>query len=113
MGAELTSGLCRRNAPPTVTAFEIIQPGTCKMTEQHPTYFLAAAVAILTAVTLRLVGVPAPWPPAIALYVYGLVAWPVLRHKMPTVRPMAYAAIWIGAGLLVFVYEGLGAYAGK
>jgi hypothetical protein len=88
-------------------------PGACKMTEQHPTYFLAATIAILVAVALRLVGAPAPWPPAIAMYVYGLVAWPVLRHKMPTVRPLAYTAIWIGAALLVFVYEGLGAYAGK
>ena len=43
------------------------------MTEHHPDLFLAAIVAILTAVTLGLAGMPAPWPPAIALYVYG--AW--------------------------------------
>jgi hypothetical protein len=99
--------------PPSVTESEISFIRARAMTEQHPTYFLAATVAILAAVALRLAGVPAPWPPAIALYVYGLVAWPVLRHKMPTVRPLAYTAIWIGAALLVFVYEGLGAYAGK
>jgi hypothetical protein len=78
------------------------------MTEHHPTYFLATIVAILAAVTLRLVGVPAPWPPAIALYVYGLVAWPVLRDRMPTVRPTAYAMIWLGAALVLIMYETLG-----
>lgn len=83
------------------------------MTENHPTYFLAAAVAIVSAVVLRVAGLPAPWPPAIALYVYGLVAWPVLREQMPRVRPATYAAIWVGAALLVFVYENLGAYANR
>jgi hypothetical protein len=83
------------------------------MTENHPTFFLAAAAAIIAAVALRIIGLPAPWPPAIGLYVYGLVAWPVLRHKMPTVKPTIYAAIWVSAALLVFVYENLGAYAGK
>lgn len=83
------------------------------MTDHHPTYFLAASVAILTAVALRLVGVPSPWPAAIALYVYGLVSWPVLREKMPTVRPTMYVAIWMGVALLVIVYENLGSYAGR
>ncbi len=78
------------------------------MTEHHPTYFMAAIVAILAAVTLRLVGTPAPWPPAISLYVYGVVAWPVLRHKMPTVPPAMYAMIWLGAALVLVVYETLG-----
>ena len=78
------------------------------MTDHHPTYFLAAIVAILTAVTLRLVGMPAPWPPAIALYVYGLVAWPVLRERMPTVKPAVYAAIWLSASLVLMMYEALG-----
>ena len=81
------------------------------MTDHHPTYFLAAIVAILSAVTLRLVGMPAPWPPAIALYVYGLVAWPVLREKMPTVRPALYAAIWLSAALVLMIYEALGSAA--
>jgi hypothetical protein len=83
------------------------------MTEHHPTYFMAAIVAIMTAVALRLAGMPAPWPPAIALYVYGLVAWPVLRERIPSVRPTLYAMIWVGVALLVFVYENLGVYAGK
>ena len=81
------------------------------MTDHHPTYFLAAIVAILSAVALRLVGLPAPWPPAIALYVYGLVAWPVLRDKMPTVPPTVYAVIWLGASLVLIMYEALGSAA--
>ena len=82
------------------------------MTEHHPTYFLAAVVAVLAAVALRLIGLPSPWPAAIAMYVYGLVAWPVLRDKMP-VKPAMYAAIWMSVALLVFVYEHLGVHAGK
>ena len=81
------------------------------MTDHHPTYFLAAIVAILSAVALRLIGMPAPWPPAIALYVYGLVAWPVLRERMPTVRPAVYAAIWLSASLVLMMYEALGSAA--
>lgn len=81
------------------------------MTDHHPTYFMAAIVAILSAVALRLVGMPAPWPPAIALYVYGLVAWPVLRERMPTVRPAVYAAIWLSASLVLMMYEALGSAA--
>ena len=81
------------------------------MTDHHPTYFLAAIVAIMAAVALRLVGMPAPWPPAIALYVYGMVAWPVLRQRMPTVRPALYAAIWLSASLVLLMYEALGSAA--
>lgn len=83
------------------------------MTEHHPTYFLAAVVAVMTAVLLRLVGMPAPWPAAIALYVYGVVAWPVLRERMPALRPTMYAAVWVSAALLVMAYETLGAFADR
>ena len=83
------------------------------ITENHPTYFFAAIVAIMTAVGLRLAGTPSPWPAAIALYVYGVVAWPVLREKLPTLKPALYAAIWASAALVVIVYETLGAYAGR
>ena len=83
------------------------------MTEHHPTYFLATVVAILAAVALRLAGIPGPWPAAIALYVYGVVAWPVLRTRMPSLKPMLYAAVWVSAALLVIAYETLGAYAGN
>jgi hypothetical protein len=81
------------------------------MTETHPTYFLAVMVAILCAVALRLVGIAGPWPAAIALYVYGLVSWPVLRERMPALRPAAYAAIWLSASLVLVMYEVLGAAA--
>jgi hypothetical protein len=83
------------------------------MTEHHPTYFLAAVVAVIAAVVLRLVGTPGPWPAAIALYVYGVVAWPVLRERMPTLRPTMYAAVWVSAALLVIVYETLAVYSAQ
>jgi hypothetical protein len=82
------------------------------ITEHHPTFFLAAIVAVLAAVVLRLVGLPAPWPPAIALYVYGAVAWPVLRERL-TLKPTHYAAVWVSVALLVIAYETLGAYAAQ
>ena len=83
------------------------------ITEHHPTYFIAAFVAVLTAVALRLAGFPGPWPAAIAMYVYGVVAWPVLREKMPSLRPALYAVAWVSVAFLVIAYETLGAYAGK
>jgi hypothetical protein len=83
------------------------------MTDHHPTYFLAAAVAVLAAVALRLLGLPGPWPAAIAMYVYGIVAWPVLREKMPSVKPAVYAVAWVSVAFLVIAYETLGAFAGK
>jgi hypothetical protein len=80
------------------------------MTEHHPTFFLATIVAVLSAVALRLLGTPAPWPAAIAFYVYGVVAWPVMRERV-SVKPGLYAAAWVSAALLVVAYETLGAYA--
>jgi hypothetical protein len=83
------------------------------ITEHHPTYFIAAVVAILAAVALRLIGLPGPWPAAISLYVYGVVVWPVLREKMPSLKPTLYAVAWVSVALLVIAYETLAAYAGK
>jgi hypothetical protein len=83
------------------------------MTDHHPTYFLAAAVAVLAAVALRFVGIPGPWPAAIAMYVYGVVAWPVLRETMPALKPTMYAVAWVSVSMLVIAYETLGAFAGK
>ena len=60
---------------------------------------------------MRVIGTPGPWPAAIAMYVYGLVAWPVLRDRMPSLKPTAYAAAWVSVALLVIVYETLAAYA--
>ena len=81
------------------------------MNEHHPTYVLAAVVAILAAVALRYLGVPAPWPPAIAMYVYGVVAWPELRRRLPSISPMTYAMIWLSASLVLMMYEALGSAA--
>jgi hypothetical protein len=78
------------------------------ITEHHPTFFLAAVVAVIAAVALRLIGLPAPWPAALALYVYGVVAWPVIRERV-AVKPTLYAAVWVSAALLVIAYEQLGA----
>jgi hypothetical protein len=78
------------------------------ITENHPTFLLAAAVAVMAAVLMRLLGVPAPWPAAIAVYTYGAVAWPVIRDRV-SVRPALYAAAWVSVALLVIAYETLGA----
>ena len=83
-----------------------IQRQVNAITEHHPTFFLAAAVAVIAAVALQLIGVPAPWPAALALYIYGLVAWPVLRERLP-VPPTMYAVAWVSVALLVVVYETL------
>jgi hypothetical protein len=83
------------------------------MTEHHPTYFLATAVAVLSAVAMRFLGFPGPWPAAIAMYVYGLVAWPVLRERIPSLKPVLYAAAWVSVAMLVIAYETLGAFAGR
>jgi hypothetical protein len=76
-------------------------------------YFCATGVAIIAAVVLRAAAVPAPWPAALAVYIYGLVAWPVIRDEMlPNVKPGLYAMMCLGAALLLIVYENLGKYAG-
>lgn len=76
-------------------------------------YFCATAIAIMAALLLRAAQVPHPWPAAIAVYVYGLVAWPAVREEvLPNVRPGLYAVICLAAALLVIVYENLGAAAG-
>jgi hypothetical protein len=76
-------------------------------------YFCATAIAIIAAVVLRTANMPTPWPAAIAVYVYGLVAWPVAREEMlPNARPATYALIWAAASLFVIVFENLGRYAG-
>lgn len=83
------------------------------MTYAQQRYFCATAVAIIVAIVLRAVQLPSPWPAAIAVYVYGLVAMPaVLEEMLPNVKPGLYAMICLGASLLVIVYENLGASAG-
>jgi hypothetical protein len=83
------------------------------VTHAQQRYFCATGIAIAVALILQMSSMPNPWPAAIAVYVYGLVAWPSIREEMlPNIRPSAYAALWVGAALLVFVYENLGAAAG-
>jgi hypothetical protein len=45
------------------------------------------------------------------MYVYGAVAWPELRRRLPNVSPMTYAAIWLSASLVLMMYEALGSAA--
>ena len=45
-------------------------------------YFCAVAIAIMTAIVLRGAQLPNPWPAAIAVYVYVLVAWPAIREEV-------------------------------
>jgi hypothetical protein len=76
-------------------------------------YFVATAIAVMVAIVLRAAHVPSPWPAAIAVYVYGAVAWPAIREEvLPNVKPGLYAMLCLGAALLVIVYENLGASAG-
>ena len=83
------------------------------MTYAQQRYFSATAIAIISAVVLRAAQVPAPWPAAIAIYIYGLVAWPVVREEvLPTVKPGVYTAICLAASMFVIVFENLGSYAG-
>ena len=83
------------------------------MTFAQQRYFYATAIAIMVAIVLRAAHLPSPWPAAIAVYVYGAVAWPAIRDELlPNVTPSLYAVMCLGAALLVIVYENLGAYAG-
>ncbi|MCA1583520.1 MAG: hypothetical protein LC791_01650 [Acidobacteria bacterium] len=71
-------------------------------------YYLAAFAAVLTALVLRATGFPAPWPAAISLYVYGLVAWPAAQFEIPHASPMTYGLIWFAAALGVVLFEIVG-----
>ena len=83
------------------------------MTLTQQRYFVATAIAVMVAIVLRAAHVPSPWPAAIAVYVYGAVAWPAIREEvLPNVKPGLYAMLCLGAALLVIVYENLGASAG-
>jgi hypothetical protein len=73
------------------------------MTRIEPIYLAALAVAAAAAVILQFVGVPHPWPAAIALNVYGLIAWPGARREIP-VSERTYAGTWITlAAVLAFL----------
>lgn len=73
-----------------------------------PHYYLAALAAIVTALVLRATGFPAPWPAAISLYVYGLVAWPAARREVAHDSPLAYGLLWFAASMAVVLLEVVG-----
>jgi hypothetical protein len=71
-------------------------------------YYLAAVAAVTVALVLRATGFPAPWPAAISLYVYGMVAWPAARFEIPHARPLTYGLIWFAVALGVVLLEVVG-----
>ena len=75
-------------------------------TRIQPIYLAALALAIAAAVALHLIGVTHPWPAAVALNVYGLVAWPAARREIP-VSERTYAGGWITAALVLALFEKL------
>jgi hypothetical protein len=73
------------------------------MTRIEPIYLAALAVALAAAVALHLIGIPQPWPAAIALNVYGLVAWPGARREIPVSHRTYAGAFVTGAAVLAFL----------
>jgi hypothetical protein len=76
------------------------------MTKVEPTHVAAVAVALAVAIALRLVDIPHPWPAAIALNVYGLVAWPAVRRHLP-VTQRTYAGGWMAAAVVLVLLEAI------
>ncbi len=76
------------------------------MTRIEPIYLAALVAALAAAVVLQLLGVPQPWPAAIALNVYGLVAWPGARREIP-VSERTYAGAWITLAAVFALLEKL------
>lgn len=74
------------------------------MPKIDPLYLAALAAAIAIALTLRLFGLPHPWPAAIALYAYGLVAWPGARREWPLTE-RTYAGGCMAAALVLVLLE--------
>ena len=76
------------------------------MTRIEPIYFAALVAAVAAAVGLQLVDFPHPWPAAIALNVYGLVAWPGMSREL-RVTQHTYAGGWMAAALVLVFLEKL------
>jgi hypothetical protein len=76
------------------------------MTRIEPIFLAALVAALAAAVVLQLLGVPQPWPAAIALNVYGLVAWPGARREIP-VSERTYAGAWITLAAVLALLEKL------
>jgi len=76
------------------------------MTRIEPIYLAALVAALAAALLLQLLGVAQPWPAAIALNVYGLVAWPGARREIP-VSERTYAGAWITLAAVLALFEKL------
>jgi hypothetical protein len=76
------------------------------MTRIEPIYFAALVAAVVAAVGFQLMNFPSPWPAAIALNVYGLVAWPGVSREMG-VSQHAYAGGWMAAAMVLVFLEKL------
>lgn len=80
------------------------RPCTAPMTRIEPTYVMALALAVAAALALHFVGLPHPWPAAIALNVYGLIAWPSARHELQLTE-RTYAGGCMAAAMVLVLLE--------
>jgi len=76
------------------------------MTRIEPIYLAALVAALAAALLLQLLGVAQLWLAAIALNVYGLVAWPGARRELP-VSERTYAGAWITLAAVLALLEKL------
>jgi hypothetical protein len=74
------------------------------MTRIEPLYFMALVSALGAALGLQLIGVPHPWPAAIAINVYGLIAWPSARHEL-RLSERTYAGGCMAAAMVLVLLE--------
>jgi hypothetical protein len=74
------------------------------MTRIEPIYLAALLVAVAAALVLHLVGIPHPWPAAVALNVYGLVAWPGARREI-RVSEQTYAGAFVAGAAVLALLE--------
>lgn len=75
-----------------------------RMPRIEPLYLAALAAAIAIALALQLLSLPHPWPAAIALYAYGLMAWPGARRELPLTE-RTYAGGCMAAALALVLLE--------
>jgi hypothetical protein len=76
------------------------------MTRIEPIYFAALVVAVAAALGFQLINLPHPWPAALALNVYGLVAWPGMSRELH-VSERTYAGGWMCLALVLVCLEKL------
>ena len=74
------------------------------MSTIKPIYITAVVYAVASALALNLLQLPNPWPAAIALNVYGVVAWPGALQELPVTKEI-WAGGWITATALLLLLE--------